>query len=255
MPLDNIRVVLVRPQGAGNVGAVARALKNMGIRDLFVVEPACVLPASEADVMAVHARDVLQAARSVPSLGAAVEGCGLVVGTTCRSGAYRVAARPPRTVAPDIVRAAAANRVALVFGPEDHGLSNEEVRRCQQLLTIPTAAEYASLNLAQAVLLCCYELFLAAQTAPPLARPRATAERLEFMFQRLQGALLSIGFLNPVNPEHIMFSIRRLLGEAALDDRDVRIFLAMARQMEWCAEAARRGRAVAPACGGAGPEE
>ncbi len=254
MPLDNVRVVLVRPQSAGNVGAVARALKNMGIHELCLVEPACVLPASEADAMAVHARDVLQAARAVPSLPAALEGCGLVVGTTCRGGAYRVAARPPRAAAGDIVRAAAANRVALVFGPEDHGLSNEEVRHCQQLLTIPTAAAYASLNLAQAVLLCCYELFLAAQTPQAPARPRAAAERVEFMFQRLQAALLSIGFLNPVNPEHIMFSIRRLLGEAALDDRDVRIVLAMARQMEWCAEAARSGRA-ATTCARPTPEE
>jgi tRNA/rRNA methyltransferase len=254
MPLENIRVVLLRPQNAGNVGAAARALKNMGIRDLVAVAPACVLSGGEADVMAVHARDVLQAARTVPSLAAALDGCGLVVGTTCRSGAYRVAARSPRAAAPDIVRTAAANRVALVFGPEDHGLSNAEVGRCQQLLTIPTAAAYASLNLAQAVLLCCYELFLAAQTVCPSAPPRATVERIEFMFQRLQAALLSIGFLNPVNPEHIMFSLRRLLGQAVVDDRDVRIVLGMARQMEWCAEAARRQRATEP-CERATPGE
>jgi len=234
--LRNIRIVLVRPLGAANVGAVARAMKNMGLRELVLVQPA-LMNAFWAKAMAVHADDVLGNVRQTDSLNEAVADCGLVVGTTCRAGLYRAAAEPPRVAAPRIVAAAAANRVALVFGPEDHGLSNEDLKACQQLIAIPTAPEYASLNLAQAVLVCCYELFLVttneqAETPPPTVS-LATAERVEFMFQRLQTAFLSIGFLHADNPNHIMFALRRILGRAQLEERDVRIFLALARQIEW----------------------
>src|SRR5712692_10070023 len=151
MSLSNVRIVLVRPRGGANVGAVARAMKNMGLRVLILVGPE--LPARDAcggssvdltldsavrspaeravgaapcaaKAMAVHADDVLEGMRCCESLAAAVADCGLVVGTTRRDGLYRAAAEPPRLVAPRMLDAAAANRVALVFGPEDHGLSN-----------------------------------------------------------------------------------------------------------------------------------
>ena len=149
-------------------------------------------------------------------------------------GLYRAAAEPPRAVAPRLVAAAAANRVALVFGPEDHGLSNDDLKTCHQLITIPTAADYASLNLAQAVMVCCYELCTAAQRdQPDEPLVLATAERVEQTFQRLQSAFLKIGFLHADNPDHIMFALRRMLGRAELEERDVRILLALARQIEW----------------------
>jgi tRNA/rRNA methyltransferase len=207
----------------------------MGINDLALVNP-LQLCRNAADTMAVHARDVLDTMQVHTSLRAAVADCGLVVGTTCRPGLYRAGALTPRTLAPHLVAAAAANRVALVFGPEDSGLANEDLRLCHRLVTVPTDSTYPSLNVAQAVLLCCYEVFVGAQgaaAAPP--RPLAIAERQELMYEKLKSALRKIGFLHGDNPDHIMFALRRILGRAGLEDRDVRILLGMARQIDWYA--------------------
>ncbi|MFI5366681.1 MAG: RNA methyltransferase [Candidatus Binatia bacterium] len=183
--------------------------------------------------MAVHADDVLRHLRHCDALDEAVADCSLVVGTTCRDGLYRAAAESPRSVAPRLVAAAATNRVALVFGPEDHGLSNEDLKACHQLIAIPSDPGYASLNLAQAVMVCCYELFVAANGNPENVPVLASAERLAFLFERLEAAFLSIGFLHADNPDHIMFAFRRLLGRAQMEERDVRILLALARQIGW----------------------
>lgn len=246
MALENIRIVLVRPRGAANVGAVARAMKNMGLCDLAIVRPA-VRRSFWTRAMAVHADDILDRMQRYETLSAAVAECGLVVGTTCRGGLYRGAVEPPAVVAPRLVAAAAANRVALVFGPEDHGLSNEDLKACQQLMAIPTDPGYPSLNLAQAVMICCYELHGAAQPAVAPGPALASAERVEFMFQRLQAAFLSIGFLHSDNPDHIMFALRRVLGRAQLEERDVRIWLALARQIEWYGRVGWRVRGAAVA--------
>jgi tRNA/rRNA methyltransferase len=238
MSLTNIRVILVSPKGDANVGAVARAMKNMGLRDLVLVRAAAP-QAYWAKAMAVHADDVLRGVRQYESLGAAVADCGLVVGTTCRGGLYRAAAQPPRSVAPRMVETASSNHVALVFGPEDHGLDNDDLKVCQQLIQIPTDAAYASLNLAQAVMVCCYELFLAEQERDSQAVPAvplATAARIDQMFRRLREAFLAIGYLHETNPEHILFAFRRFLGRAQLEERDVRILLGLAQQVEWYAK-------------------
>jgi tRNA/rRNA methyltransferase len=210
-------------------------MRNMGINDLALVNPTQ-LRRRAADTMAVHARNVLDTMQVHTSLRAAVADCGLVVGTTCRPGLYRDGALSPRALAPHIVAAAEANRVALVFGPEDSGLANDDLRLCHQLVTIPSDPAYPSLNVAQAALLCCYEVFIVAQgeaAAPP--RPLAIAERQELMYEKLKSALLKVGFLHGDNPDHIMFALRRILGRAGLEDRDVRILLGMARQIEWYA--------------------
>lgn len=232
MPLNKVRIVLVRPRGGANIGAVARAMKNMGLEDLVLVRPA-VVRAFWSKAMAVHAEDVLSRARRCDSLAEAVADCGVVAGTTCRQGLYRSAALTPRQAAPRLIAAAAANRVALVFGPEDQGLSNEDLKSCHQLVMIPTAPEYPSLNLSQAVMVCVYELFLAVQSTATAAPELAAAARVQFMFARLQAALLSIGFLHQDNPDHIMFALRRVLGRAQLEERDVNIWLGLARQIEW----------------------
>jgi tRNA/rRNA methyltransferase len=232
MPLNNIRIVLVRPRGAANVGAVARAMKNMGLEQLVLVRPALVR-AFWSKAMAVHADDVLSRVRRCDSLAEAVADCALVVGTTCRGGLYRAAAEPVRQAAPRIVSAASVNRVALVFGPEDHGLSNEDLKHCLRLVVIPSDPGYPSINLAQAVMVCAYELFLAANSAAAPAPALAPAERVERMFGHLQSAFLSVGFLHRDNPDHIMFALRRLLGRAQMEERDVRILLGLARQIEW----------------------
>jgi tRNA/rRNA methyltransferase len=231
----NLRVVLVRPQYSGNIGAVARAMGNFSLGDLALVNPAP-LHRDQAEMMAVHARDILDRMHIHTSVQDAVADCGLVVGTTCRSGLYREETTAPRTLAPHILATAATNRVALVFGCEDSGLSNKELRHCHRLMTIPTDATYSSLNVAQAVLVCCYEIFLATQEETPASqRALAVAEQQELMYEKLKHALLKVGFLHKDNPEHIMFAFRRIFGRAGLEERDVRILLGMARQIDWYA--------------------
>ena len=237
-PLERVRVVLVRPKSSGNVGAVARAMKNNGLGDLVLVDPRGYrrFPAA---AMAVHASDVLDRMRRVGTLAEAVADCGWVVGTTCRPGSYRRRAKTPREAAAEIAGIASRNRVALVFGPEDHGLSNEDLKLCHELVTIPTHGDYASLNLAQAALVCFYELFLAVHPAREETATLATSERLEQMYERLRDALLRVGFLHGANPEHIMFTLRRIFGRARLEEREVAIWLGIARQIEWFAEGGR----------------
>jgi tRNA/rRNA methyltransferase len=231
--LENIRVVLVEPRGSGNIGAVARAMKNMGLKDLGVVGKART-QSFWARAMAVHGRDVLAETRRFPSLREAIADCGLVVGTTCRPGLYRSHSRSPREVAAEIVAAAQSMKTALVFGPEDHGLSNRDLRFCQLLVTIPTHKDYPSLNVAQAVVICLYEIFVAAAgdfAREPIAR--ATAESVERLFDKMRGSLLKIGFLDPQNPDHLILALRRVLGRAGLEERDVRVLIGLFRQIEW----------------------
>ena len=236
MSIARVRIVLVRPQHPGNVGAAARAMKNMGLADLVVVTPQP-LDVDAAAIMAVHARDVLARHRRVDTLADAIGDCGLVVGASGRLGGERADPVAPRALAPVILAASVENDVALVFGPEDHGLSNDELMRCHRLLTIPATAAYASLNLAQAVLICGYELRLAADTPPasPEARRLAPAAHGEQMYAALEGALRAIGFLHRDNVVHMMRAFRRMFGRAALDDYETRIVLGLARQIDWMA--------------------
>jgi tRNA/rRNA methyltransferase len=162
----------------------------------------------------------------------------LVVGTTARSGLYRSAARPIREVSDELAAFSRSNRIALLFGPEDRGLSNEEIKRCQRLVTIPTAPEYPSLNLAQAVMIVAYELMLAAGAARelPLLQEWAQIPAIEAMLARMAKALVAIGFLPEDNPDHIMFALRALLGRAGLTRRELDIINGIARQISWYAE-------------------
>jgi len=240
--------VLVRPRRGGNVGAVARAMKNMGLRDLVLVAPRARLGAS-ARHMAVHAEDVLRGCRAVATLDEALADVALAVGTIGREIASTRRIETPRAFAATMRAAARTGCVALVFGPEDHGLSNAELDRCQALLRIPADPAYGSLNLAQAVLLCAYEIHLAAEIEPASpkrkatrrgkerdaeARPATGAER-EALFEHLEEALARIGFLQKQNPAHIMRDVRALLGRAGLTQRDVRVWRGIARQVLWSA--------------------
>ncbi len=256
MSLARVRIVLVRPQHPGNVGATARAMKNMGLADLVLVA-STPLDVEAATPMAVHARDVLAAHRRVATLAEAICDCGLVVGTSGRVGGD-LQGVSPRALAPAIVAASAANDVALVFGPEDHGLSNDELMRCHRVLTIPAADAYPSLNLAQAVLVCGYELRLAAAAVRDVAAGAgsetlggeaiglASAGLGEQMYAALEHALYAIGFLHRDNGVHMMRAFRRLLGRAALDVYETRVLLALARQITWIAKVAGISRPAHP---------
>ncbi|MGH7928875.1 MAG: RNA methyltransferase, partial [Candidatus Binatia bacterium] len=180
--LKNLRVVLVRPRGSGNIGSIARVMKNFGARELAVVGPARTR-SFWARAMAVHGRDILNGASFYATIRDATADCRLIVGTTARSGLYRNHSRTPREVAPAIAAAARSGKVALIFGPEDHGLSNKDLEPCQLLINIPTHSDYRSLNVAQAAAVCLYEIFLALMTEiPPVEIQRAEAENIERLF-------------------------------------------------------------------------
>ncbi|HEY2920304.1 MAG TPA: RNA methyltransferase [Candidatus Binatia bacterium] len=235
--LDHLRIVMVRPRGSGNIGSVARAMKNIGAGELAIVGKART-QSFWARAMAVHGRDILAHAQCYASIREAIADCTMVVGTTCRSGLYRSHSQTPREVAPAIVSAAVKGKVALLFGPEDHGLSNKDLEHCQLLVTIPTHPDYPSLNVAQAVVVCLYEIYLA--SLAPMENDdriqRAEAEHVERLFDIMRFSLLKIGFLDSENPEHMLLAFRRIFGRAGLEDKDVRILTGMFRQIEWYAK-------------------
>jgi len=233
--LTNIRVIMVRPHGSGNIGSVARAMKNVGAKELAIVGRART-QSFWARAMAVHGRDILGAAKYYETIRDAIADCTLVVGTTCRAGLYRSHNQTPREVAPAIVTAARKDKVALVFGPEDHGLSNKDLAHCQQLIAIPTHPEYHSLNVAQAAVICLYEIYLASLApAENSGIERAQAEDIERLFDIMRNSLLKIGFLDSENPEHMLLAFRRIFGRNGLEAKDVRILTGMFRQIEWYA--------------------
>jgi tRNA/rRNA methyltransferase len=233
---DNIRIVLTRPLYGGNVGAVCRAMANMGLRNLAIAAPNP-LDTEEARMMACHAYDLFTARSEYPGLAEAVADCAMVVGTSARGGLYRSHAQPPRTLAPRIAAASAHSRVALVFGPEDDGLSNEDLALCTAILQIPTTPSHTSLNLAQAVLLCAYEVFLAVgDYAPPREKsPDAPSHLRERMFGLWRRTLFAIGFMKEDKADHMMLGLRRVLARGVRTEDDARIMMGIARQAEWSA--------------------
>jgi tRNA/rRNA methyltransferase len=234
---NNFTFVLFKPQTAGNIGAAARALKNMGFDDLRLVAPGT-MNQREAVAMAVHADDVLATATTYADLASALADCSVTVGTTSRRGGYRSTAQPLRHAALELEALSHSNKIAMIFGREDRGLTNRELKLCNRLITIPTAPEYPSLNLAQAVVVVAYELMMAASTSTTNAAvPQfVSASTSDAMLARMADALISIGFLPGDNPDHIMFALREIFGRSGLTPREVEILNGMARQMRWAAE-------------------
>jgi len=237
MNFDNIRIVLVGPLYGGNVGSVCRAMANMGMSDLAVVRER-ELDMEEARKMACHARGILDGRCEYDSLEAAVGRCGMVWGTSARTGLYRQHARTPRGWAKQILEDSSRGRVALVFGREDKGLSNEELSLCSRIIQIPTSDEYSSLNLSQAVMVCCYEVFAASEVyeGPEEKSPLAESELKERMFAMWREHLLRIGFMESDKAGHMMQGFRRIMGRGAVTEDDVRIMMGMVRQSEWAVD-------------------
>jgi len=229
-----VRVVLVRPEHPGNIGAAARAMKNMGFSALHLVAPRCGHFTPEALAMAYGARDVLDGARVHTAPAEAVADARWVVGLSMprpgRSAPERLA-----EAAPGIVRHARAHDVALVFGSEISGLSNDDLAACHQIVAIPTDPAQPSLNLAQAVLLACYELARAeplpagSDPAPPLA----AAAELDGLHRHLADTLRAIDFLRPPHDRHLLRDLRAMIARARLDPREVRILRGILRQTLW----------------------
>ncbi len=238
MDLSNVRIVLVGPLYGGNVGSVCRAMANMGISELLLVD-AHNLDMEEARKMACHAGDILDGRRELSTLADAVEDCVAVAGTTARRGLYRQHARTPREWAPALAGLAARGPVAIVFGREDKGLSNDEIALCTHLMQIPTSTEYSSLNLSQAVMVCCYELFAVLDSFEAVTEKSELAEAgiRERMFEMWRELLLSVGFMKPEKADHMMHGLRRVLSRGALSNDDVNIMMGVARQCDWAAHA------------------
>ena len=236
MDLGRVDVVLVRPSRAANVAAACRALKNMGLRSLAIVEPPAGLDQPEARALAYGAWDVLDGAVPRATLREAVAGAVTVAGT---SGRAHPQAWTPRRLAREAEARAGNGRLALVFGPEASGLTDEELAQCHVRVHIPTDPAHPSLNLAQAVLLVAYELRLAALEEDPgrvpAAAESATAGEVESALDDLRGALLGIGYLSPDNPDKILAEWRALFARSGLSPREVSLLRGLARQVLWAA--------------------
>ncbi|MYC58825.1 MAG: tRNA (cytosine(32)/uridine(32)-2'-O)-methyltransferase TrmJ [Gammaproteobacteria bacterium] len=240
LDFGNISVVLVNTSHPGNIGASARAMKNMGLSKLVLVRPK-EFPSGVATGRAASAVDLLEQAQVVDSLEEAIADCGLVIGASARSRRIPWPLLTPEQCARQALAEVAGNRVALVFGREDTGLSNEELQLCHYHVRIPANSGYSSLNLAAAVLVVCYELHKAA--LPEEGDEAAAAERewdqemstgedVERFYEHLERVLVAVDFHDPNNPRHLMHRIRRLFGRTRIDVMEMNILRGMLTHIE-----------------------
>jgi len=222
----SIRIVLVGTTHPGNIGACARAMKNMGVTDLVLVNPRH-FPHDDATARASGAADVLEHAKVTASLEEAIRDCVYVAGASARARAIDWPGLEPRECAARLIEEGRKGAAAVVFGSEKSGLSNSELDHCETLLSIPTDPEFSSLNLAMAVQVITYELRLASQGHEPTGKephvPPATNEELEYFYAHLQRVLIDIDFLDPDNPRTLMRRLRRLFIRAHPDRNEVNI--------------------------------
>lgn len=228
--LGRIRVVLSHTSHPGNIGAAARAMKTMGVSRLTLVNPKC-FPHEEAIARSAGADDVLHAASVCQTLDEALAGCVFAVAVSARHRNLGPKPSQARDAAPDILNLALGGDVALVFGNETSGLSNDEVQRCQRTVFIPANPEYTSLNLGSAVQLLCYEMRMAAfagqppvvTKAVPFASPLATNDDIERFYSHLERVMVTTGFLDPDHPKRLLPKLRRLFGRAELERDEISI--------------------------------
>ena len=233
--LDNIRVVLVGTLYTGNVGSSCRAMANMGIHNLVLAAPNLQNSWDEGERLAVHATDILHNRKEVATFEEAVADCVAVVGTTARGGLYRQHVKAPRDCAADILKLAEQGPVALVFGREDKGLTNEEIAQCTHLIRIPVDEGYTSINLSQAVLITCYEFFTAAGTyVPPHEKAIMAPQAQKMQLMKNWGDMLvKIGFMEEIQREHFMQGFHRVFSRGVLTKDDAALLLGVARQTQW----------------------
>jgi tRNA (cytidine32/uridine32-2'-O)-methyltransferase len=222
----SIRIVLTRISHPGNIGSAARAMKTMGLERLCLVAPDR-FPATEATVMAAGAQDVLDRVQVFPDVSSAVADCGLVVGTTARARHLPWRIVEPREAAGEIAIAAATSQVAVLFGAERTGLTNDELDLCQLLMTIPTGSSYGSLNVAMAVQVVAYEILLATRAAADAGArrgiPLASAVEMERFYAHLEQVLDAIDFHDRTGEGHLMARLRRFFNRAVPDQNEVNI--------------------------------
>lgn len=238
MSMSRVRIVLVRPQVAGNIGAVARLMENFAAGDLYLVAPVADPRSPEAVQRSTHGQGRLEAARTVQTVATALEGAAYAIGTSRRSGpVHQDRDLLPRDLAPLLREHAKRGDVALLFGSEDNGLSRDELLACDAVLQIPASPEYPTLNLAHAVAVCLYESFLALadtdQTDLNTREPGEPADLalLNRLMEKLQASLTTIGYLHSDKPDHLMFPIRAILSRAQLTRTEAQILIGLAQQI------------------------
>ncbi|AMV14491.1 TPA: tRNA (cytosine(32)/uridine(32)-2'-O)-methyltransferase TrmJ [Legionella pneumophila] len=243
MKLSSIRIVLVSTSHPGNIGSTARAMKTMGLSTLYLVNPKS-FPDLKAKEMAAGADDVLDAAVVTNTLDEALIGCQLILGTSARPRGLSLPGLIPASCAELINQQSDNTQVAIVFGREHAGLTNEELLKCHYHINIPSNPEYSSLNLAQAVQIIAYELRMkllspSAQVALRNEEP-ATADEIEQFYEHLKEVFIEINFLKPSNPRRLMQRVRRLFNRINLEKMEVSILRGMLSQVQKSLEWARK---------------
>ncbi len=234
-----VRIVLVEPSHPGNIGASARAMKTMGFDQLVLVAPKD-FPSAEATARASGADALLRQARIVESLNDAIADCAFVVGASARSRSLAWPTIGPRVYAETVKAQLAQGNVALVFGPEQSGLTNEDMARCHQLVQIPANPEYSSLNLAMAVQVLCYELRMAQPGGDGLSHdgaetrdaPLATADELNGFHEHMESVLTAAGFINEDHPKLLKLRLRRIFHRSRLDQTEINILRGMLKALD-----------------------
>ncbi len=235
--LSNIKIVLVETSHPGNIGAVARAMKNMSMTELCLVTPK-IFPCAEATSRAAGADDILARAQVCDTLQAAVADCQLVIGASARSRTISWPEISPRECAELTTAKESDQKVAIIFGRENSGLKNHELDLCHFLLRIPCNTEYSSLNIAAAVQVVCYELFVATHTQTPVSigdvdkNIKATAQQMESFYTHLAEALTDIGFMHPDKSKSIMRRLKRLYNRTQLDTKELDILRGILRMSQ-----------------------
>lgn len=234
----DIKVVLVNPSHPGNVGAAARAMKNMGLSQLVLVNPQ-EFPDPRAIWRAAGAKNLVESATVVEDLEAAVGDCQLVVGTSARERKIPWPLVDPKTCAQRVIAEPAGARIALLFGREDSGLTNEELQRCNLHVNVPTSSAYRSLNLAMAVQILCYEVRMASlgeaakiSEMTDWDEPIASAADVERFYEHLEQTLEALEFYDPKNPRQLMTRLRRLFTRVRLDQMELNILRGILSEVE-----------------------
>ena len=235
----SVRIVLVEPSHPGNIGASARAMKTMGFDDLVLVAPSD-FPSAEATARASGADTLLERARVVESLDDAIADCAFVVGASARSRSLAWPTVDPRDCAAAVNEHKLLGNVALVFGPEQSGLTNDDMSRCHQLVQIPANPDYSSLNLAMAVQVLCYELRMAQlgsdisyeENAEQRDAPLATASELNGFHEHLESVLTAAGFIHEDHPRVLKLRLRRIFHRSRLDQTEINILRGMLKALD-----------------------
>ena len=236
--IEGVKIVLVEPAGERNIGSIARVMRNMGLHQLTIVNPCCDYLSEDAQIMAVHGIEVLKQAEIVDTLPKALQKCHRAIATTARPRGIPTTLETPRQVIPWLFDHNIIS--ALIFGPEDRGLSNQELSYAQRFICIEANPDYPSLNLAQAVGICCYELYQHYQsltrekkTEPETPEELATIEQLEGYYQHLESVLLKINYIYPHTAANKMEKLRRIINRSNLNSQELALLRGILRQGEW----------------------